>query len=157
MLATGRWRRGAAGVLAVAIALATGAVAAQSPNADTSDGLAGASPMHHQHRHGQSNGQPRHAALPEVPVTPAPWPRLDPGAVLCRTAEDLRQHFAILAARLNGNNAAAEAPGCRVIQAQTAVVVLAREGLGRTRVRISSAPAETGWTDVYLPDKGGKP
>jgi hypothetical protein len=153
------WRRlrgGAGCVLAVAMALAGTTVAAQSPGgaAPPDDGT-GASQNHHQHRRDLSNEQAKKPPLPEVKVTPEPWPRLDPGAVFCRTAEDLRQHLAFVSARLDGNTSGfAEPAGCRVIRAQTAVAVLGREGPGRTQVRMSNAPAETGWTDAFLPDKG---
>ncbi len=146
-------------VLAVVMALAAPTVAAQSPAGPTSpDDGNGAAPNHRQHRGGQSPGQKRPAALPEVKVTPDPWPRLDPGAVFCQTAEDLRQHLAVVAARLDGNGGSvAEPAGCRLIRAPTAVAVLAREAPGRTQVRMSGASAETGWTDAFLPDKGGRP
>jgi hypothetical protein len=96
--------------------------------------------------------------LPELPRTPERWPRLDAGAVLCRTSEDLQRHIAAIVARLNGSNgAAAEPAGCRVIHEQTAVAVLARAGPGRTQVSLSDSPGETGWTDAFLPEKSGSP
>jgi hypothetical protein len=142
-------------VLAVAIALAASGAAAQSPGGQTSGDLAGSGSVN-QHRRGNRNGQPRHAALPELPAAAEPWPRLDPGAVLCRTAEDFRQYLAAVAANLDGATSQIAKPaGCRLIQRQTPVVVVTREGPGRTQVRISDPSAETGWTDAYLPEKQG--
>ncbi len=147
-------RRGAGWMLAVAIVLAATEAAAQTPLDDGS----GTSTNRRQQHRGASSAQPKQAPLPEIKVTPQPWPRLDPGAVFCRTAEDFRQHLAFVSARLDGNRSGyAEAAGCRVIRAPTPVAVLAREAPGRTQIQISGAAGETGWTDAFLPDKGGKP
>lgn len=132
--------------LVVALVLAATAAAAQTPDNPA------APPSQQQHQRGQSRRQPKAASMPEVKVAPQPWPRLDPGAVICRTADDLRQHFVTVAARLDGLRAA-EPAGCRWIQVPTPVDVLAREGQGRTRVRNPASPDETGWTDAFLPDK----
>ncbi len=143
-------RCGAGWLLAVAIVLAATEAAAQTPMGDGAN-------RRQQHRD-PSNSQAKKAPLPEVKVTPDPWPRLDPGAVFCSTAEDFHQHLAFVSARLDGNrNGYAESTGCRVIRAPTPIAVLAREAPGRTQVQISGAAGETGWTDAFLPEKGGKP
>jgi hypothetical protein len=82
------------------------------------------------------------------------WPRLDPGAVLCKTEADL----SLLAARRRGE--AVERPNCRLIQAPTAVQIEKRSGPGRTQVSLTGQDGQDGWTDVWLPDRapliGGK-
>jgi hypothetical protein len=85
--------------------------------------------------------------LPDPKPQPLAWPRLDPGAVLCRTEADL--------ARLAANRSGEEGGGpadCRVIPAATAVSIVQRKGPGRTEVKIG-ADDTTGWTDVWLPEK----
>jgi hypothetical protein len=170
-------RRNAGCALALAAALVTTSAAAQSADTATPDspaggssasptnpaigtpptampGSAGQSRRQHKSDQPETDAKKQKVTLPEVKVTPDPWPRLDPGAVFCRTAEDLQRHLAAVVARLDGNlSAAADPPGCSVVRAQTPVVVLSREGPGRTQVRISAAPAQSGWTDAFLPDK----
>ena len=139
----------------LALALAAPPAAAQTPPGGGTGGSApgGSGPGSGGGRRGQGNGQPRPAPLPPVKITPDPWPRLDAGAVLCRTAEDLRQHRAALAARLDGSSGVPEPTGCHLVRQMTAVVVLSREGFGQTQVRLSDPSAETGWTDVFLPER----
>jgi len=144
-------------MLALVTVLAATRVAAQSAGGDTPDDSTGAGQTHRQHRRAQSGDQPKQAAVAEPHAGPEPWPRLDPGAVFCRTADDLRQHLAAITARLDGNGTAAEAPGCSVIRDQTAIVIVAREAPGRTQVRMSNAPGDTGWTDAFLPNKSNSP
>jgi hypothetical protein len=138
----------------LALELAATGAGAQSDNGDASGDPAGAGQRNQSHQRKPSHEQPKKVALPEIKVAPDPWPRLDPGAFFCRTAADLHQHLAAIEARLDGNpGAVAEPPGCSVILRPTAVVVVARDGLARTEVRLSNAPGETGWTDAFLPDK----
>jgi len=89
------------------------------------------------------------AGLPDVKPQPQAWPRLDAGAVLCRTETDLDH----LAARRHGE--AVEGPvDCQVIRAATAISIVQRKGPGRTEVKMSAAPTDnTGWTDAWLPAK----
>jgi len=88
--------------------------------------------------------------LPDVRAQPLAWPRLDPGAVLCRTEADLEK----LAARRAGQ-AVEGAVDCQIIRAPTAISIVQREGPGRVEVQISGAKAgsSSGWTDAWLPDK----
>jgi hypothetical protein len=46
----------------------------------------------------------RAAAPPPPRGTPTVWPRLDPGAVLCRTEADLDRHAANMTARVSGGD-----------------------------------------------------
>jgi len=86
--------------------------------------------------------------LPDVKSQPLAWPRLDPGAVLCRTEADLMR----LAAR-RGGDAAAGPADCRVVSIATAITIVQRKGPGRTEVQPNAPGSATGWTDVWLPEK----
>jgi hypothetical protein len=86
--------------------------------------------------------------LPEVKAQPQAWPRLDPGAALCRTEADLAR----LAARRSGDDTAGPAD-CRIISIATAVTIVQRKGPGRTEVQVGAPANVTGWTDVWLPEK----
>jgi hypothetical protein len=88
--------------------------------------------------------------LPDVKAQPLAWPRLDPGAVLCRSEADLAR----LAARRSGE--AVDGPvDCQIIRAATAISIVQRKGPGRAEVRTSDPRADgvTGWTDAWLPEK----
>lgn len=87
------------------------------------------------------------ARMPDVKASPLAWPRLDPGAAMCRNEADLDR----LAARRLGQEAGAA--DCRVVNTPTAVTIMQRRGPGRTQVRLTDAPTVIGWTDVWLPDK----
>ncbi len=78
-------------------------------------------------------------------------PRLEPGAVLCRTEEDLGRR-AEISRRISDGAADAGDPmvGCSLINQQRGVEILARHGLGRTQVKLKPA-GQIGWTDAYLP------
>jgi len=88
--------------------------------------------------------------LPDVKPRPLAWPRLDPGAVLCRTKDDLEK----LTARRSGGTVTGMID-CQIIRAATAISILHRESLGRVEVQISGAGPNSvsGWTDAWLPDK----
>lgn len=144
--------------VALVLAIAAAPAAAQTAGGDSSTDLSpGASPSagpSHHHGRGASNGPAKGATPPPAPPqAQAPWPRLDPGAVLCQTPEDLRQRAAAMANYLNGSaSRVVQPPGCRVIQLPAGVVVLDRQGPGQTQVRTTGAAAVTGWTDAYLPE-----
>jgi hypothetical protein len=95
--------------------------------------------------------------LPQKKAPPAPppraatavWPRLDPGAVLCQTEDDLDRHAANMVARVSGSET--QSANCRAIAQPVGIKIISREGPGRTEVQL--AGGETGWTDVWLPDR----
>jgi hypothetical protein len=92
------------------------------------------------------------ATPPPVPrAQPAAWPRLDPGAVLCRTVDDLDRHAANMTARVSGGDT--QAADCRIIPEPIGIQILSRQGLGHTQVRLSAPGSATGWTDAWLPDR----
>jgi hypothetical protein len=87
--------------------------------------------------------------LPEVKAQPQVWPRLDAGAVLCRTEDDLDR----LAARRRGESVAGPI-GCQILHGVTPIAIVRRKGLGRTEVRtIDPQAGGLGWTDVWLPER----
>ena len=99
----------------------------------------------------------KEAPRPPPPrAQPTVWPRLDPGAVLCRTEDDLDRHAANMTARVSGGDG--RAADCRIIPQPTGIQILSRQGLGRTQVKLSTPGDVTGWTDAWLPDKapGGR-
>lgn len=88
--------------------------------------------------------------LPDVKAQPLAWPRLDPGAVLCRTEADLDK----LGARRNGEPV--DGPiDCQIVRTATAISIVERKGPGRAEVKTSDPRSDgvTGWTDAWLPDK----
>ena len=89
--------------------------------------------------------------LPDVKAQPLAWPRLDPGAVLCRTPEDLQR----LSARRRGESV--DGPvDCQIIRAATAISIIQRNGPGMAEVKATDPRIAdiTGWTDAWLPEKG---
>ena len=93
-------------------------------------------------------------APPPTPTRAQPtvWPRLDPGAVLCRTEDDLDRHAANMTARVSGGDT--QATDCRIIGQPTGIQILGRQGLGRTQVKLSPPSNATGWTtDGTTPNK----
>jgi hypothetical protein len=106
---------------------------------------------HHQRRRGPSNGQAQQvAAPPQLQVVKAPWPRLDSGAILCKSRDDLIRYQKQAAAGAGGAGTGPE-PDCRVVEAPMAIQILNREGVARTEVAVTGAAKQTGWTDAYLP------
>lgn len=86
---------------------------------------------------------------PDVKAQPQAWPRLDPGAVLCRTEADLDR----LGARRRGEPVEGSVD-CQIVRAPMAITIVQRSGPGRTEVAPSDSRAASGWTDAWLPEKG---
>jgi hypothetical protein len=96
-------------------------------------------------------GDKKAAPPPPVRAQPTVWPRLDPGAVLCRTEDDLDRHAANMTAQVSGGYT--QSADCRIIGLPIGIQILSRQGLGRTEVKLSGPGNVTGWTDAWLPDK----
>lgn len=96
-------------------------------------------------------GEKTTAPPPPPRAQPTVWPRLDPGAVVCRTADDLDRHAANMTARVSGGDTLAA--DCRIIAQPTGIQILSRQGLGRTQIKLSIPGNVTGWTDAWLPEK----
>lgn len=86
---------------------------------------------------------------PDVKTQPLAWPRLDPGAVLCRSEADLN--------RLGLRRAGETVDGpidCQIVRAATGIAIVQRKGPGKTEVTTSDPKVPgSGWTDAWLPDK----
>ncbi len=91
------------------------------------------------------------APPPPPRAQPTVWPRLDPGAVLCRTEDDLDRHAANMTARVSGGTSMPA--DCHIIGLPTGIQIISREGLGRTQVKLKTPGNETGWTYAWLPEK----
>jgi hypothetical protein len=140
-----------------AIMLAAGLTAATVAAAQDSgagpDAGSGAGRTHRHRQDPAAGGSPQPARHPAMTIKPEPWPRLDTGAVLCRSAEDLQRRSSLIRAQLDGGPPApASTAACPLVRTPTPIEVVARRGLGQTQVRVK-ADGTLGWTDAYLPDK----
>ena len=100
---------------------------------------------------------PKKAPPPPAPrAPPTVWPRLNPGAVLCRTEDDLARHASNMTARVSGGSSVPA--DCRIIASPVGIQILNRQGPGSTQVKLTGPVNVTGWTDVWLPDRppGGR-
>jgi hypothetical protein len=139
-----RWRRGVIAAVAVLVCVASVPMDAVGQAADPASGGPG---QHGGRRHGRPTGDA--ATTPSAPgpsVKPEPLQRLDAGALLCQTEQELQLHQAAIIARLNGKEGD-EPAGCHVVQSMTAVSVVDRHGPARTEVKSAT---ETGWTDSLV-------
>lgn len=88
--------------------------------------------------------KPEKPTAPDVTAPPLAWPRLDTGAIVCRTQADLERH----AAAMRGQDAGPA--DCRLINRATAISIISRDGPGQTEVSITGT-GQTAWTDAWLP------
>jgi hypothetical protein len=123
------------------------------PPAASAQGIPGAPDLNS--RRGAGNG----SATPNRPepllstAARVPWPRLDQGAVVCRTRDDLRMHAEVIQARARGTPYAGPAPDCRILGTPVAIDIVTRESPAATEVKLKDPPVGTGWTDTYLPSR----
>jgi len=103
---------------------------------------------------GITGTNPKPTTQDNIRARPDVWPRLDQGAVLCKTEADLN----LLAAARRGE--AAERPSCQLIHQPTPIQIVKRAAPGRTQVSLTDQNGTQGWTDAWLPDRapmiGGK-
>jgi hypothetical protein len=86
-----------------------------------------------------------------VPTRGVSGPRLEVGAVVCRTQADLQHRAQVQSQIANGNPDPGDPMvGCRLMNQVRGVEILSRAGLGRVEVKLKPS-GETGWTDAYLP------
>jgi hypothetical protein len=90
------------------------------------------------------------APMPSVAAVPEIWPRLEDGALLCKSRDDLVRYQTQIA---NGATAiiAGPAPDCHTIRKQTGIQILDHDGPSRTQIVTTDETKETGWTNSYLP------
>jgi hypothetical protein len=102
---------------------------------------------------GQQQQQPPSSSTTKPsPGIPEPWPRLESGALLCKSRDDLVTYQKKIAGGA-GIVAAQQATGCHSIRKQTAIQILDRDGPSRTEIVTSDDAKETGWTNTFLPDQ----
>lgn len=78
-------------------------------------------------------------------------PRLERGAVLCGTEQDLQRRGDVNRRIADGEADPGDPlSGCRLVRQERGVEVVVRHGLGRVQVKVKPN-GEVGWTDVYLP------
>ena len=93
-------------------------------------------------------GAPPPPAAPALRRPQEVWPRLDAGAVLCRSRDEL-----VARARMEADQGIAAMPqGCRLVRNVTAITIVDRVPPGATQVKVRDN-GETGWTDAFLPDR----
>jgi hypothetical protein len=95
-------------------------------------------------RHQQQNSQPTPVLAP-LPVVKQVWPRLDSGAILCKTRDDLLRHQID-----SGAASAGPPPDCHLIRKLTPIQILDRDGPSHTHVVTTDDAKQTGWTNAYL-------
>lgn len=98
------------------------------------------------HRNAAAASSSQQSSIPAVREI---WPRLDFGAVLCQSREDLIARAHAILDPTTGQRLLPT--GCRPILAAVPVTVVDRVPPGSTEVRLASG--ETGWTDAWLPEK----
>ena len=128
--------------LAVALLLLLGAMA--SAHAQIGGGHFGGL------KNQQQTPQPQQPPAPPEPAVPEVWPRLENGAIICKSRDDLVRYQTQIA---NGSSATTpgQPPDCHTIRKQTGIQILAHDGLSRTQIATTDESKETGWTDSYLP------
>lgn len=94
--------------------------------------------------------QPTPTPSPIPKAAPEPWPRLEPGALFCKSRDDLVKYQTRLA---DGASAAVagQALDCHVLRKQTGIKIVDHDGPSRTQVVTTDAAKETGWTNTYVP------
>jgi hypothetical protein len=105
------------------------------------------------HGRGQKNQQqtPQQSpAPPETPAVPEIWPRLENGAVICKSRDDLVRYQTQIASGAS-EAAGGQAPDCHTVRKQTGIQILAHDGPSRTQIVTTDESKETGWTNSYLP------
>ena len=77
-------------------------------------------------------------------------PRLQPGAVVCRTELDLQNRAEVNRRRVdNVPDAGNPLENCHLITSERAVEIVEKRGLGRTEVKLKPT-GEVGWTDAFV-------
>jgi hypothetical protein len=84
------------------------------------------------------------------PAVPEPWPRLDAGALLCKSRDALVRYQTQVA---DGASAATarKTSDCRAIEKQIGIQILDSDGPSRTQIVTTDESKQTGWTNTYLP------
>ena len=104
------------------------------------------------HGRRQNNQQqtPQQSPAPTAPFLPEIWPRLEEGALICKSRDDLVRYQTQIA---NGSSITTpgQPPDCHTIRKQTGIQILAHDGPSRTQIVTTDESKETGWTNSHLP------
>ena len=85
-----------------------------------------------------------------APVRGISGPRLEPGAVLCTSEQDLQHRGEVNRRIVDGvPDPGDPLSGCRLINQERGVEVVNRAGLGRIQVKVKPT-GEVGWTDAFV-------
>ena len=118
--------------LAVAVLLLLGATA--SAHAQIGGG--------HGRRQNNQQQTPQQSSAPTTPFLPEIWPRLEEGALICKSRDDLVRYQTQIA---HGSSATTpgQAPDCHTIRKQTGIQILAHDGPSRTQIVTTDESKET--------------
>ena len=97
------------------------------------------------HSRRQNNQQQtrQQSPAPTTPFLPEIWPRLEEGALICKSRDDLVRYQTQIA---NGSSATTpeQAPDCHTIREQTGIQILAHDGPSRTQIVTRASPKRPG-------------
>jgi hypothetical protein len=86
-----------------------------------------------------------------VPAVPEIWPRLEVGALICKSRDDLVRYQTQIADSGGAAPTAGQPSECHTVSKQTGIQILDRDGPSRTQIVTTDEAKETGWTNSYLP------
>ena len=99
--------------------------------------------------HQQPTSQKSQAPTPP-PDVPQIWPRLEDGALICKSRDALVRYQTQIANSASAATAG-QAADCHTIRKQTGIQILDHDGPSRTQIGTTDESKETGWTNSYLP------
>jgi len=105
----------------------------------------------HGRRQRDQQQTPQKSQVPTPPpAVPEVWPRLEDGALICKSRDDLVRYQT-----QNANNGSAATAGpasdCHTLRKRTGIQILEHDGPSRTQIVTTDESKETGWTNSYLP------
>jgi hypothetical protein len=105
----------------------------------------------HGRRQTDQQQTPQKSQVPTpLPAVPEIWPRLENGALICKSRDDLVRYQTQIANSASATTAG-QAPDCHTIQKQTGIQILDHDGPSRTQIVTTDDSKESGWTNSYLP------
>jgi hypothetical protein len=109
------------------------------------------------HRQGDQQQQrqertPQKRSPTPTPLPPVPeiWPRLEDGALICKSRDALARYQTQIA-NIASATTAGQAADCHTIRKQMGIQILDHDGSSRTQIVTTDESKETGWTNSYLP------
>ena len=130
--------------LAMALLLLLGAMASAHAQIGGYHGR----PQQNQQKNQQQT--PQQSPAPTTPSLPEIWPRLEEGALICKSRDDLVRYQTQIANAANAPTAG-QASDCHPIRKRTGIQILDHDGPSRTQIVTTDESKETGWTNTYLP------